>query len=548
MTGSSKYLKSSGAATGVVTARLLGTILSSIAERLPLARRSGDVRLPIARTLSAMCHTMIAALLAVSSTGHANQTPNASSGAGPVVKTYPSGLTATYALSGSTTINVADGVLNGFGGVSAAQLSPSIDPLTKGMQLVVSATNCNAAVATCANRGTMTVTFSRSVTNPVLHISGLGGSSGSNLLAARMIITGVTGAATLPTYTRLSGTSNFGLQSTTSAGAVAANGGTTCSASPDAGCGSVRLNGTFTSVTFRFDLVMSGTTVITSTTAGDGIGLTFSVDEDFGDAPTSYESGAVASHIVGGLFLGDSITADNTGVTNPGTLTPSPLANASAAGDGAENGATFPALLAQGQPATIDVAVTGTGGFLQGWIDWGDDGNFNAGSDRIATNAVDGGAGDTDGAANGVIRLAVTPPSTAATTPTIARFRLSSRSGLGISGLAADGEVEDYELTVTPVAELAISKTNGVSSVFSGLTTTYTVTVTNSGPSSVTGALIKDTPVSGLTCLATDPVSISGNGVPAGSFTISNLTGSGIALGMLASGQSATLTYSCKVN
>lgn len=102
--------------------------------------------------------------------------------------------------------------------------------------------------------------------------------------------------------------------------------------------------------------------------------------------------------------------------------------------------------------------------------------------------------------------------------------------------------------SVTPVVDLVITKTNGVTTLISGSTTTYTVTVTYDGPSSVTGALVQDTPGSGLTCLGTDPVTISGSGVPAGSFTISNLTGSGIALGTLASGQTATLTYSCKVN
>ena len=102
--------------------------------------------------------------------------------------------------------------------------------------------------------------------------------------------------------------------------------------------------------------------------------------------------------------------------------------------------------------------------------------------------------------------------------------------------------------SVTPVVDLVTTKTNGVTTLISGSTTTYTVTVTNDGPSSVTGALVQDTPGSGLTCLGTDPVSISGSGVPAGSFTISNLTGSGIALGTLDPGQTATLTYSCKVN
>ncbi|WP_435417997.1 GEVED domain-containing protein [Parerythrobacter aurantius] len=112
---------------------------------------------------------------------------------------------------------------------------------------------------------------------------------------------------------------------------------------------------------------------------------------------------------------------------------------------------------------------------------------------------------------------------------------------------SANNAVSDTD-TVTPVVDLVITKTNGGTTLVSGSTTTYTVTVTNNGPSSTTGAIVQDNPVSGLTCLATDPVTITGSGVPAGSFAISDLTGAGIALGTLANGQTATLTYSCKVN
>ena len=65
---------------------------------------------------------------------------------------------------------------------------------------------------------------------------------------------------------------------------------------------------------------------------------------------------------------------------------------------------------------------------------------------------------------------------------------------------------------------------------------------------SATGAVISDTPGAGLTCPAGNPVTFSGAGIPAGSFTIGNLTGAGIALGTLGNGQSVTVTYSCQVN
>src|SRR5204862_182847 len=48
--------------------------------------------------------------------------------------------------------------------------------------------------------------------------------------------------------------------------------------------------------------------------------------------------------------------------------------------------------------------------------------------------------------------------------------------------------------TVTKSADLAVSKTDGVSSVTAGTSTTYTITLTNNGPSTVpAGVVVKDT-------------------------------------------------------
>jgi len=103
-------------------------------------------------------------------------------------------------------------------------------------------------------------------------------------------------------------------------------------------------------------------------------------------------------------------------------------------------------------------------------------------------------------------------------------------------------------ITVNPSVDLSIAKSNGVSSVYSGSTITYNLVVTNNGPDSSNGAVVTDVVGTGLTCPAANPVTITGSGVPSGSFTISNLTGVGITLGTLANGQSVTLTYSCQVN
>ncbi len=132
---------------------------------------------------------------------------------------------------------------------------------------------------------------------------------------------------------------------------------------------------------------------------------------------------------------------------------------------------------------------------------------------------------------------------------------------------AADGDETDpttvgddlqEAIVVSRSVDLIITKTNtpGVNgevdqtndSVTSGSTTSYTITVTNNGPDSVSGALVSDSPTSGITCSGSDPVTITGSGVPTGSFTIADLTGTGITLDTLANGESTTLTYSCTVN
>ena len=103
-------------------------------------------------------------------------------------------------------------------------------------------------------------------------------------------------------------------------------------------------------------------------------------------------------------------------------------------------------------------------------------------------------------------------------------------------------------VTVNPSVDLQVVKSNGTSSVYSGSTTTYTLTVTNNGPDSAVGAVISDTPGAGLTCPAGNPVTFTGAGAPSGGFTIGNLTGAGITLGTIANGQTVTVTYACQVN
>ncbi|WP_390588506.1 hypothetical protein [Erythrobacter sp. MTPC3] len=125
-------------------------------------------------------------------------------------------------------------------------------------------------------------------------------------------------------------------------------------------------------------------------------------------------------------------------------------------------------------------------------------------------------------------------------------------------GFPTNCQIATVTVDVTRQTDLSITKTNtpGVNgevdqasdTVVSGSTTTYTLVVTNNGPDTSVGAIVTDTPGTGLSCPAANAVTITGSGVPPGSFTVSDLTGVGITLGSLANGESTTLSFSCTVN
>ncbi|OQX04204.1 MAG: hypothetical protein BWK73_36960 [Thiothrix lacustris] len=160
---------------------------------------------------------------------------------------------------------------------------------------------------------------------------------------------------------------------------------------------------------------------------------------DYGDAPATY--GTPFHNIVAGMQLGaqapDSETAAQPNATATGD---------DAVGTADEDGITFPALI-QGQTVTLTTKVSGTGGYLQGWIDFNGDGDFADAGEQIATDVQDKGIGDSNPAV-GSIGINVTLPETVVTTPTYARFRWSSVAALNSTATAPDGEVEDYALTI----------------------------------------------------------------------------------------------------
>ena len=101
--------------------------------------------------------------------------------------------------------------------------------------------------------------------------------------------------------------------------------------------------------------------------------------------------------------------------------------------------------------------------------------------------------------------------------------------------------------TNTRSANIGISKSNGVNSLVAGSTTTYTITVTNSGPSDGDGSVLKDPSSAGLSCIqATCTGSTGGASCPAaGNVTVASLQNTGISLPALPASSSLTFSLVC---
>jgi uncharacterized repeat protein (TIGR01451 family) len=94
-------------------------------------------------------------------------------------------------------------------------------------------------------------------------------------------------------------------------------------------------------------------------------------------------------------------------------------------------------------------------------------------------------------------------------------------------------------------ADVAISKTNGIASVTSGATTTYTVIVSNAGPSAADGAIFADAAAAGLAKTAVN-CTASGGAVCPASPSVAQIE-SGLAIATLPSGGSVTFTITAAV-
>ena len=106
--------------------------------------------------------------------------------------------------------------------------------------------------------------------------------------------------------------------------------------------------------------------------------------------------------------------------------------------------------------------------------------------------------------------------------------------------------------TAVGVTNLTLTKSNGVNTLSAGAQTTYTLVVTNSGPTAADGARLYDPVAAGLSCTTT-PICVatgSATSCPAGLSMVqlqNNIAPNGVAIPTLGAGGVLTVTVVCSV-
>jgi hypothetical protein len=162
--------------------------------------------------------------------------------------------------------------------------------------------------------------------------------------------------------------------------------------------------------------------------------------DDFGDAPDSYgtllASNGARHSTLPGFSLGPIIDGEPDGQ-------PSPLADGddlNPPGTDDEDGVNLPPTLIVGASNSVTV-VGSAAGMLDGWIDFNGNGVFDHPAEHLW-------AGTSQPLPPGPNPLTFSVPMGAVPGWTYGRFRLSSAGGLPPTGMAADGEVEDYRVQI----------------------------------------------------------------------------------------------------
>lgn len=134
--------------------------------------------------------------------------------------------------------------------------------------------------------------------------------------------------------------------------------------------------------------------------------------------------------------------------------------------------------------------------------------------------------------------------------PTIFSGSVTNTAIVGTSTNYTDANPSDNSATaavlIDKAASLSVTKNDGLTTTVAGQTVTYTLTFANTGPSPADGALVKDTPSTGLSCVSLTCTPSAG--ASCGAMTTSTLISpAGHVLPTFAAGSTVTVVLTCQV-
>jgi uncharacterized repeat protein (TIGR01451 family) len=164
---------------------------------------------------------------------------------------------------------------------------------------------------------------------------------------------------------------------------------------------------------------------------------------DYGDAKSDYpvlKNNNGAAHVNDGVtFLGSKVRIELDGQpSTAGNGDDGVPGDADQIDD--EDGVVFGSSLNAGATLSVDV-IASVPGYLNAWIDFNQDNDWNDPGEIVFT----------DRSLNvGTNNLSFTVPTNATTGNTFTRFRFSTVQGISPTGIANNGEVEDYQIEISP--------------------------------------------------------------------------------------------------
>lgn len=266
-----------------------------------------------------------------------------SAGAGGVSRfQYANGVTVTFQTQENAAVRyrvrAANSTLGAIGTPAAGNFYAPATAATLGSTINIWGAGCatpgtgNANGVICTNRGTMTVTFSEPVTNPIIHFGGLG--NREDVVPAAMRYNAVYrfssalngGTAVTPTLTEMAGNGRFAIAGNDVGNQGAMAGLSTSCTTNEAACGSVRINGTITQVVFTVVLRTYGSLGFQPSTTNDAYSDGHSISASIPSATLRLRKALPTGRAIAGnqftLDISNGATVAATVTTTGATTTP----------------------------------------------------------------------------------------------------------------------------------------------------------------------------------------------------------------------------------